>query len=128
MTDLAQPAQVAPLVIADVTVDPARRLIRTPLGVLPLAGSTWAVGTPEQIRRVPAWAIAIGVVLAPFTCGLSLLLLLVKAPTGAQLVPVTVAGEGGIAYTTRVRAADYAGTQWVQRAVNYARMLAADSN
>ncbi|GGM43790.1 hypothetical protein GCM10007977_051700 [Dactylosporangium sucinum] len=68
--------------IGDVRVDGVA--IYTPIGVFPVQGSRWmVVSQPIPMTTTAGWGIALavifcvlGVVMAPFTCGLSLFMLL----------------------------------------------------
>ncbi|GAA2603153.1 hypothetical protein GCM10010399_37590 [Dactylosporangium fulvum] len=91
--------------IGDVRVDGTA--IYTPVGVWPIHGSRWmVVSQPIPLTTTAGWGIALGVVFAvlgvvlvPFTCGLSLLLLLgllfLTAKTRSMSGPLIVSIQSG---------------------------------
>jgi hypothetical protein len=100
------PAYTGPDVqIGDVRVD--GRAIYTPVGVWPIHGSRWMViSQPVPMVTTPGWAIGLGVasaiiavLMAPFTCGLSLFLLFglffLTAKTHAMSGPMIVSIQAG---------------------------------
>jgi hypothetical protein len=92
------PSLMAPVRPADVIwigdVQVAGPVINTPVGSFPLAGSQWiVVSTPAESQQTPAWAVVFAVLLIPFTCFLSFLLLLVKASYIEGYVQVAIHGH-----------------------------------
>jgi hypothetical protein len=100
------PAYTGPDVqIGDVRVD--GRAIYTPVGVWPIQGSRWMViSQPVPMITTPGWAIGLGVasavvavIMAPFTCGMSLFLLFglffLTAKSHAMSGPLIVSIQAG---------------------------------
>ncbi|MEV4138001.1 hypothetical protein AB0J72_38245 [Dactylosporangium sp. NPDC049742] len=91
--------------IGDVRVD--GKAIYTPVGVWPIQGSRWMViSQPMPVVTTAGWGIALGVtftvlgvVFAPFTCGLSLFLLFglffLTAKTYTMSGPMIVSVQAG---------------------------------
>lgn len=99
--------------------------IWTPNGVFPIKGSRWTVSDTTAITKHTSGAgIALAIIFFAFTCGLSLLFLLMKEVNVTGSVQVTVAGEG-FQHTAMI-AAGARDTGWViTQRVNWARGLAA---
>jgi hypothetical protein len=102
----ASPAYNGPDVrIGDVRVDGVA--IYTPLGVWPIQGSRWmVVSQPIPLTQTAGWGIALavtctilGILFAPFTCGLSLFLLFgllfLTARTHSMSGPLIVSVQSG---------------------------------
>lgn len=107
--------------IAEIAVSPP--VIRTPAGVLPLAGATWHVADYwQREEKVATWALVCAIV--GFFClfVLSLLFLLVKETRHHGTVQVTVT-NGAQQYVARIPVADQAQVQHLNNQVNYARSL-----
>ncbi|MFE3795609.1 hypothetical protein [Nocardia tengchongensis] len=81
------------MTIADITVFPG--VILTPSGQMPLRGATWtASDNSHEQKRISGGVIAVAILLLPFTCGLSLLLLMAAQTTVSGYIEVTVANAG----------------------------------
>ncbi|MGC4893010.1 hypothetical protein [Micromonospora sp. DT31] len=118
------PAQSPAVVqIGEIMVTPP--VIRTPAGVLPLAGSSWYVMDHwQKEEKIATWAIVASIV--GFFCltVFSLLFLLVKETRHHGIVQVTVT-NGGHQYVARIPVADQFQAQQINNQVNYARSLSA---
>lgn len=116
------PAQsVVAVQIGEIMVTPP--VIRTPAGVLPLAGSSWHVMDHwQKEEKVATWAIVAAVL--GFFCltVFSLLFLLIKETRHHGTVQVTVI-NGGHQYVARIPVADQFQVQQINNQVNYARSL-----
>ncbi|WP_327645940.1 hypothetical protein [Micromonospora zamorensis] len=113
--------EVVAVQIAEIAVSPP--VIRTPAGVLPLAGATWHVADYwQREEKVATWALICAIV--GFFClfVLSLLFLLVKETRHHGTVQVTVT-NGAQQYVARIPVADQAQVQHLNNQVNYARSL-----
>jgi hypothetical protein len=108
--------------IGEITVTTTQ--VRTPTGVIPLAGSSWQVTEHWQTEReTPGWAILAAVLGFLVLTIFSLLFLLVKRPVQQGTAQVTVT-NGPHRYTARLPVADHAQLQNVQSQVTYVRSLA----
>ncbi|GHJ52015.1 hypothetical protein Nm8I071_13220 [Nonomuraea sp. TT08I-71] len=116
------PAQsVVAVQIGEIMVTPP--VIRTPAGVLPLAGSSWHVMDHwQKEEKVATWAVVAAIL--GFFCltVFSLLFLLVKETRHHGTVQVTVT-NGGHQYVARIPVADQFQVQQINNQVNYARSL-----
>ncbi|MEU1841657.1 hypothetical protein [Micromonospora chersina] len=116
------PAQsVVAVQIGEIMVTPP--VIRTPAGVLPLAGSSWHVMDHwQKEEKVATWAVVASIL--GFFCltVFSLLFLLVKETRHHGTVQVTVT-NGGHQYVARIPVADQFQVQQINNQVNYARSL-----
>ncbi|MEU7613692.1 hypothetical protein [Micromonospora sp. NPDC049204] len=113
--------EVVAVQIAEIAVCPP--VIRTPTGVLPLAGATWHVADYwQREEKVATWALVCAIV--GFFClfVLSLLFLLVKETRHHGTVQVTVT-NGPQQYVARIPVADQAQVAHINNQVNYARSL-----
>jgi hypothetical protein len=113
--------EVVAVQIAEIAVSPP--VIRTPAGVLPLAGATWHVADYwQREEKVATWALVCAIV--GFFClfVLSLLFLLVKETRHHGTVQVTVT-NGAQQYVARIPVADQAQVAHINNQVNYARSL-----
>ncbi|SCL67206.1 hypothetical protein GA0070606_4503 [Micromonospora citrea] len=107
--------------IGEILVSPP--VIRTPAGVLPLAGASWHVTDYWQKEEKTAqWAIVCAIV--GFFCLtiFSLLFLLIKETRHHGTVQVSVM-NGAQQYVARIPVADQAQVQHINNQVNYARSL-----
>ncbi|MEU1685760.1 hypothetical protein [Micromonospora sp. NPDC005707] len=116
------PAQsVVAVQIGEIMVTPP--VIRTPAGVLPLAGASWHVMDHwQKEEKVATWAVVAAVL--GFFCltVFSLLFLLIKETRHHGTVQVTVT-NGGYQYVARIPVADQFQVQQINNQVNYARSL-----
>ncbi|TYB35933.1 hypothetical protein FXF50_21650 [Micromonospora sp. AP08] len=116
------PAQsVVAVQIGEIMVTPP--VIRTPAGVLPLAGSSWhVVDHWQKEEKVATWAVVAAIL--GFFCltVFSLLFLLVKETRHHGTVQVTVT-NGGHQYVARIPVSDQFQVQQINNQVNYARSL-----
>ncbi len=116
------PAQsVVAVQIGEIMVAPP--VIRTPAGVLPLAGSSWhVVDYWQKEEKVASWALVCAIL--GFFCltVFSLLFLLVKETRHHGTVQVTVT-NGGHQYVARIPVVDQFQVQQINNQVNYARSL-----
>ncbi|MFF0471335.1 hypothetical protein ACFYPX_28335 [Micromonospora zamorensis] len=113
--------EVVAVQIAEIAVSPP--VIRTPAGVLPLAGATWHVADYwQREEKVATWALVCAIV--GFFClfVLSLLFLLVKETRHHGTVQVTVT-NGAQQYVARIPVSDQGQVQHLNNQVNYARSL-----
>jgi hypothetical protein len=109
--------------IGEITV--TSQTVRTPVGDLPLAGSSWHVTDYWQVeQKTPTWAIVLSIV--GFFCltVFSLLFLLVKETVYRGTVQVTVS-NGPWQYVARIPVTDQAQVHYINHQVNYVRSLAA---
>ncbi|MDG4815014.1 hypothetical protein O7628_05765 [Micromonospora sp. WMMD956] len=109
--------------IGEITVSPPE--IRTPAGVLPLAGTQWHVADYWQTeQKVATWAIVCAVL--GFFCLtiFSLLFLLIKETRHYGTVQVTVS-NGPHQYVARIPVTDQGQVMHINNQVNYARSLSA---
>ncbi|MFG1901507.1 hypothetical protein [Micromonospora carbonacea] len=109
--------------IGEITVSPPE--IRTPAGVLPLAGTQWHVADYWQTeQKVATWAIVCAVL--GFFCLtiFSLLFLLIKDTRHYGTVQVTVS-NGPHQYVARIPVTDQGQVMHINNQVNYARSLSA---
>ena len=106
-----------PLLIGNILVGDT--LIGTPVGNLDRARTEWRLDVLPATTYCPAWAILFAIFLAPCTGLLSLLFLLVKAPSKVVVAQVTVF-DGYTQHTVAIPSPDYARHLDV-RAVNWAR-------
>ncbi|MGW4497739.1 hypothetical protein ACWENR_03860 [Micromonospora sp. NPDC004336] len=107
--------------IGEILVSPP--VIRTPAGVLPLAGASWHVTDYWQKEEKTAqWAIVCAIV--GFFCLtiFSLLFLLIKETRHHGTVQVSVM-NGAQQYVARIPVTDQAQVQHINNQVNYARSL-----
>ncbi|WP_431946861.1 hypothetical protein [Micromonospora marina] len=116
------PAQSAVAVqIAEIMVTPP--VIRTPAGVLPLAGASWYVTDYwQKEEKIAPWAVVAAIL--GFFCltVFSLLFLLIKETRHYGTVQVTVS-SGGHQYVARIPVTDQFQVQQLNNQVNYARSL-----
>lgn len=116
------PAQTAVAVqIAEIMVTPP--VIRTPAGVLPLAGASWYVTDYwQKEEKIAPWAVVAAIL--GFFCltVFSLLFLLIKETRHYGTVQVTVS-SGGHQYVARIPVTDQFQVQQLNNQVNYARSL-----
>ncbi|MFJ8690846.1 hypothetical protein [Micromonospora wenchangensis] len=113
-----QPAAVQ---IGEIMVSPP--VIRTPAGVMPLAGATWYVTDHwQREEKIASWAIVCAIL--GFFCLtiFSLLFLLIKETRYHGTVQVTVT-SGGHQYVARIPVVDQGQVQQINNQVNYARSL-----
>ncbi|MEV0806212.1 hypothetical protein [Micromonospora sp. NPDC050200] len=118
-----QPARpdVVAVQIGEIVVTPP--VIRTPAGVLPLAGASWQVADFwQQEEKIATWALVCAIV--GFFCltFFSLLFLLVKETRHHGTVQVTVV-NGAHQYVARIPVVDQGQVQHINNQVNYARSL-----
>ncbi|TDC49694.1 hypothetical protein E1258_27015, partial [Micromonospora sp. KC207] len=116
-------ASVAAVQIGEIMVAPPE--IRTPAGVLPVAGTQWHVADYWQTeQKVATWAIVCAVL--GFFCLtiFSLLFLLIKETRHHGTVQVTVS-NGPRQYVARIPVTDQGQVQHINNQVNYARSLSA---
>ncbi|MEU7755899.1 hypothetical protein [Micromonospora sp. NPDC049171] len=107
--------------IAEIAVCPP--VIRTPAGVLPLAGATWHVADYwQREEKVATWALVCAIVGFFCLAFFSLLFLLVKETRHHGTVQVTVT-NGHQQYVARIPVSDQGQVQHVNNQVNYARSL-----
>lgn len=107
--------------IGEIMVAPP--VIRTPVGVLPLAGASWhVVDHWQKQEKVATWALVCAIL--GFFCltVFSLLFLLVKETKHHGTVQVTVT-SGGRQYVARIPVVDQGQVQQINNQVNYARSL-----
>ncbi|KAB1909464.1 hypothetical protein F8279_03840 [Micromonospora sp. AMSO1212t] len=118
------PAQSAVAVqIAEIMVTPP--VIRTPAGVLPLAGASWYVTDYwQKEEKIAPWAVVAAIL--GFFCltVFSLLFLLIKETRHYGTVQVTVS-SGGHQYVARIPVTDQFQVHQLNNQVNYARSLSA---
>ncbi|MGN9802676.1 hypothetical protein [Micromonospora sp. L32] len=116
----ARPDVVA-VQIGEIVVTPP--VIRTPTGVLPLAGASWQVTDFwQKEEKIATWALVCAIV--GFFCltFFSLLFLLVKETRHHGTVQVTVV-NGAHQYVARIPVMDQGQVQHINNQVNYARSL-----
>jgi hypothetical protein len=109
--------------IGEILVAPPE--IRTPAGVLPLAGAQWHVADYwQREEKVATWAIVCAIL--GFFCLtiFSLLFLLIKETRHYGTVQVTVT-SGGRQYVARIPVTDQGQVVHINNQVNYARSLSA---
>lgn len=107
--------------IGEITVSPP--VIRTPAGVMPLAGANWYVTDYwQREEKIASWAIVCAIL--GFFCLtiFSLLFLLIKETRHYGTVQVTVT-SGGHQYVARIPVIDQGQVQQINNQVNYARSL-----
>ncbi|MEU1751575.1 hypothetical protein ABZ436_02780 [Micromonospora matsumotoense] len=107
--------------IGEITVSPP--VIRTPAGVMPLAGANWYVTDYwQREEKIASWAIVCAIL--GFFCLtiFSLLFLLIKETRHYGTVQVTVT-SGGHQYVARIPVVDQGQVQQINNQVNYARSL-----
>ncbi|MEU8262344.1 hypothetical protein AB0C02_17140 [Micromonospora sp. NPDC048999] len=116
------PAQsVVAVQIGEIMVAPP--VIRTPAGMLPLAGASWhVVDYWQKEEKVATWALVCAIL--GFFCltVFSLLFLLIKETRHHGTVQITVT-NGGHQYVARIPVADQFQVQQINNQVNYARSL-----
>ncbi|WP_233578489.1 hypothetical protein [Micromonospora sp. BL4] len=113
--------EVVAVQIAEITVSPP--IIRTPTGVLPLAGASWHVADYwQRDEKVATWALVCAIVGFFCLAFFSLLFLLVKETRRYGTVQVTVT-NGAQQYVARIPVTDQAQVQHLNNQVNYARSL-----
>ncbi|SCF41133.1 hypothetical protein GA0070216_114104 [Micromonospora matsumotoense] len=115
---VGQPAAVQ---IGEILVSPP--VIRTPAGVMPLAGANWYVTDYwQREEKIASWAIVCAIL--GFFCLtiFSLLFLLIKETRHYGTVQVTVT-SGGHQYVARIPVVDQGQVQQINNQVNYARSL-----
>ncbi|WP_281894875.1 hypothetical protein [Micromonospora humidisoli] len=113
-----QPAAVQ---IGEIMVSPP--VIRTPSGMMPLAGATWYVTDHwQREEKIASWAMVCAIL--GFFCLtiFSLLFLLIKETRYHGTVQVTVT-SGGHQYVARIPVLDQGQVQQINNQVNYARSL-----
>lgn len=109
------------LLIGDIVV--SEHWVRSPTGVVPLAGTTWiAVDRTYLVRKTATWGIICAVVLFFVIFVLSLLFLLAKEDQPMGFVEVTVR-SADFAHTVTLPATTPAGTRAFAD-VQYAQQLA----
>ncbi|GAB3943904.1 hypothetical protein [Micromonospora vulcania] len=121
----AHPVSAGPEVVAvqigEITVSPP--VIRTPTGVLPLAGASWHVADYwQREEKVATWALVCAIVGFFCVAFFSLLFLLVKETRHHGTVQVTVT-NGAQQYVARIPVTDQGQVQHLNNQVNYARSL-----
>ncbi|MER7475013.1 hypothetical protein [Micromonospora sp. NPDC000018] len=107
--------------IGEIMVSPP--VIRTPAGVLPLAGASWhVVDHWQQEQKTATWAVVCAIV--GFFCltFFSLLFLLIKETRHHGTVQITVT-NGAQQYVARIPVANQVQVQHINNQVNYARSL-----
>ncbi|MFF5181772.1 hypothetical protein ACFY2Q_27400 [Micromonospora sp. NPDC000316] len=113
--------EVVAVQIAEITVTPP--VIRTPTGVLPLAGATWHVADYwQREEKIATWALVCAIVGFFCVAVFSLLFLLVKETRHHGTVQVTVT-NGAQQYVARIPVTDQSQVQHLNNQVNYARSL-----
>ncbi|MFI6272259.1 hypothetical protein [Micromonospora zamorensis] len=113
--------EVVAVQIAEIAVSPP--VIRTPAGVLPLAGATWHVADYwQREEKVATWALVCAIVGFFCLAFFSLLFLLVKETRHHGTVQVTVT-NGAQQYVARIPVSDQGQVQHLNNQVNYARSL-----
>ncbi|MEU5906126.1 hypothetical protein [Micromonospora sp. NPDC047527] len=113
--------EVVAVQIAEITVTPP--VIRTPAGVLPLAGATWHVADYwQREEKIATWALVCAIVGFFCVAVFSLLFLLVKETRHHGTVQVTVT-NGAQQYVARIPVTDQSQVQHLNNQVNYARSL-----
>ncbi|MET8121777.1 hypothetical protein [Micromonospora sp. NPDC005189] len=113
--------EVVAVQIAEITVSPP--VIRTPTGVLPLAGATWHVADYwQREEKIATWAMVCAIVGFFCLAFFSLLFLLVKETRHHGTVQVTVT-NGAQQYVARIPVSDQGQVQHLNNQVNYARSL-----
>ncbi|PWR10102.1 hypothetical protein DKT68_10080 [Micromonospora acroterricola] len=113
--------EVVAVQIAEITVSPP--VIRTPAGVLPLAGASWHVTDHwQREEKVATWALVCAIL--GFFCltFFSLFFLLIKETRHYGTVQVTVT-SGAQQYVARIPVSDQGQVQHINNQVNYARSL-----
>ncbi|MEV4660171.1 hypothetical protein [Micromonospora sp. NPDC049301] len=113
--------EVVAVQIAEITVSPP--IIRTPAGVLPLAGASWHVADYwHREEKIATWALVCAIV--GFFCltFFSLFFLLIKETRHHGTVQVTVT-NGAQQYVARIPVIDQGQVQHLNNQVNYARSL-----
>lgn len=116
----ARPDVVA-VQIGEIVVTPP--VIRTPAGVLPLAGASWQVADFwQKEEKIATWALVCAIV--GFFCltFFSLFFLLIKETRHHGTVQVTVV-NGAHQYVARIPVVDQGQVQHINNQVNYARSL-----
>jgi hypothetical protein len=109
--------------IGDIGV--SRHWVVTPNGSAPLAGTTWISRDLTRTEtKIAHWALVTGIILAIFTCGLGLLLLLVKETRTSGYVEVTVQAEK-LFHVTQLPIHDARQILPVRQSVQQAQALAA---
>ncbi|MFJ6152746.1 hypothetical protein [Micromonospora profundi] len=113
--------EVVAVQIAEITVSPP--VIRTPAGVLPLAGASWHVADYwQREEKIATWALVCAIVGFFCVAIFSLLFLLVKETRHRGTVQVTVT-NGAQQYVARIPVSDQGQVQHINNQVNYARSL-----
>ncbi|MBQ0901926.1 hypothetical protein [Micromonospora sp. U21] len=113
--------EVVAVQIAEITVSPP--IIRTPAGVLPLAGASWHVADYwQREEKIATWALVCAIVGFFCLAFFSLLFLLVKETRHHGTVQVTVT-NGAQQYVARIPVTDQGQVQHLNNQVNYARAL-----
>ncbi|MEO3771770.1 hypothetical protein [Micromonospora sp. B9E7] len=113
--------EVVAVQIAEIAVSPP--IIRTPAGVLPLAGASWHVADYwQREEKVATWALVCAIVGFFCLAFFSLLFLLVKETRHHGTVQVTVT-NGAQQYVARIPVSDQIQVQHLNNQVNYARSL-----
>lgn len=106
----------------EITVLPT--VVRTPLGDMPLAGSTWYVADYWHTeQKIPSWAVVLAIVGFCVLTVFSLLFLLARETVHRGTVQVTVS-NGGRQYVARIPVTDPAQVHHINNQVNYVRSLA----
>jgi hypothetical protein len=99
--------------------------VHTPAGVIPLAGSNWAVHDYWQNEtKIPTWAIVLSIVGFCVLTVFSLLFLLAKETITRGTVQITVT-NGNQQYVCRLAVNHPAQVNAIHQQVNYVRSLAA---
>ncbi|MGC4863312.1 hypothetical protein [Micromonospora sp. DT41] len=113
--------EVVAVQIAEIAVSPP--VIRTPAGVLPLAGASWHVADYwQREEKIATWALVCAIVGFFCVAIFSLLFLLVKETRHRGTVQVTVT-NGVKQYVARIPVSDQGQVQHINNQVNYARSL-----
>lgn len=122
--DLIPAQDASPVLVQIAEIQVTAVTIRTPLGEVPLRGSSWMVQDQwATSQRTPGWAIACAIL--GFFCltVFSLLFLLAKETTCSGMVNIVVT-NGSFQYQTRIPVTSQVQVHHVHQQVNYVRALA----
>lgn len=119
------PTEFQPVVAQIGEIAVTSTTIHTPIGEIPLAGSTWRLADYWQAeQKTPTWAIVAAILGFCVLTVLSLLFLLVKETVHRGTVQVTVT-NGPRQYVARIPVTDQFQVHRLHDQVNYVRSLAA---
>lgn len=119
------PIEPGPVIVQLGEIAVTSSVVHTPVGDLPLAGSSWQVSDYwHSEQKIPTWAVIGAVAGFCVLTVFSLLFLLIKVTVSRGTVQVTVT-NGTRQYVARLPVTDKAQAESIYQQINYVRSLSA---